>query len=145
MSVGILTGVLYAWSWLLFIRYYSQNKTWRFIISIIVLTAPLIQFFYRHIETYALTFLLIQWWLFLWLVYFKNRNDKLLIILFFLGLLCYRTHPTSILLLLIWFLTLLYHLSDKFKVLAKLFTWKRILYFVFIPVIVVGLYVYFIN
>lgn len=132
-------GMLFVFSWLYFIRFYIRKRTIQLVMMVVVLTAPLTQFFYNHLETYAIVYLCLSWWIMCVLIYLKSNHKKWLILLLFLFVLNLIIHPTTILLLPTLILLLILRQRKK----KQSINWSFILKYLTFPKLLIGVIAYF--
>lgn len=132
-------GMLFVFSWLYFIRHYIKNRTIQLFLVIAVLFAPLTQFFYNHLETYAVVYLGLSWWIMCLLMYLKTRHKKELRLLIFLFIVNLIIHPTTLLLLPTLLLLIILRQCKK----EQNISWKLVLKYMLLPKLLIGLIAYF--
>jgi hypothetical protein len=141
--MGVICGFGYIFSWLLFVKYYLKRFSWQIIMSVIGILAPFTQIYYGHTESYALVFTLFISWVLLLMVFYKNKNSKLLWFLLVLLLICLKVHPLCFFLLPVWILSFLYHKFHYLSIVKKILTWRGVCLALFIPFFCLGIVLYF--
>ena len=141
--LGVGSGMCFVFVWLQGVRYFIRTTLWRWIISTIGITAPFIQIYFGHIETYGPVFVVLLSWLFLLLYHLKTGKAGALWLLLPLTLLAMRLHTLLYLLWPILGLAMLRHYGGKSAVMLKLMTLKGMLLGVYLPICLAGLYLYF--
>jgi hypothetical protein len=140
---GALCGFGFVVAWLLFVRAFLKRVGWQLLLGIAGITAPFMQLYYGHIETYAPVFLIFLTWLILLLLQLKKGSALLLWMLLPLLLISGKVHPLTLLLGVPWILALLKHYGGTTPLIQRLFTWKGITIAVLLPIFALGTYAYF--
>ena len=134
-----IAGVFFIYSWISFIKSYVVRRPFQILLVIAIIFAPLIQFYFNHLETYAIVYLFLSWWVMIALKYSRSLQNKWLIILILLTLINITIHPTALLLIPTLILLVLVR-SNNLKENLK---WKHVLKWLFIPKLLIGAIVYF--
>ncbi len=140
---GIICGMGFVMTWCLWILNFLQSTWWKLIFTGIGISAPFMQVFYGHMEFYPIVYWMQLGWFILLLSYIRRGKAVELAGLTILGLLCIKVHPTSLLLLPALFLSVLSKYAHKQPWITSLLSWKGVLIFVFLPVILAGAVLYF--
>ncbi len=148
-SVALLEIIfmgIYAFSWIKLVLKTMPSRAGKTIFLIIGFTAPMLNTYMAHFETYALSYTAnIVWFGFLIGFLISPKTWKL-ILLPFLFLLVLQSHITNwmhfpgLIIAILWYFKDNHILSPLFK---KHFNWKGVSYFVFIPTLIVGAFAYF--
>jgi hypothetical protein len=141
--LGLVCGCLFVFCWLLFLRYYVENRWWRFILGLAGLTAPFMFNFFGHIEMYAPVLLFNLIFLIMVLVYLRNKNKYLLWALIPMLLLCLKVHSNAVLYVPGLGLLLLHHYYSGHSRIKKILTWKGVFTWLLFPIFLGGLVMYF--
>lgn len=138
--IATIFGALFVWLWITFVARYINNPTARVIAWSLGILAPFIQLYFGHLEVYAPAMTGITGYLMLLILFLKEKKAKhgwLLIPVLFL---CLKFHFVSVLLIPSLILAWLYvKAGDKFR---EKFTWKRIIQFVLVPMLLLGIWAY---
>ncbi len=138
--IGAFFGFIYVFISVLFSFNYfsSSSKSWLAILLLI--TAPFLQMFFGHIEIYAPAVVAITAYVMGVLMYYKTENTRILWGLVPLFFICLKFHASSVFLLPSLALLFL----NRYTKLSDLFTWKKMLKFIILPIFAAGAFVYFI-
>ena len=136
-------GGLFVFCWLVFLRYYLENRGWQWILGIAGLTAPFLLNFYGHIEINAPVYLFNLIWLITALIYLRTHNTRWLWVLIPLLVVCIKLHAVAVLFIPVCLLTFLYHYCRNRQWFERLFTWKMIGLFLLVPIYALGAFAYF--
>ncbi len=139
-----LSGVTFVLVWLSFAHYYLATWPAKALAAIIGITAPMTQIFYGHIELYAPTFALMSIWVALFLLYFKTSRRLFLWCCLALLFLMSLMHQLTYALLLLWSLAMLHSYQGHRPWFKKLLTGRGLLEAIYIPVLLVGAFLYFV-
>lgn len=138
-----LFGAGFVFVWLLSVSKYSKTKITTIALIILGCTSPVVLSFCGHIETYGFVLFLIISWLFIFVRAFKEQNALLLWLLVPLSIICIRFNTPSIVLVPALIMTFIHHYSNKHQKLNSVFTLKKLFLYVLIPLIIIGILVYF--
>lgn len=157
--LGAIFGGLFAYIWLLFVARYIKVLGWRLILSFLGIVSPLVIVFMGHYETYYYSYTAILMWISCLGLYFKNQRKIWLYVLPVLFVILVKTHITNWLFFPSLVFVYLYHFKEKgiykpirmidaligkvMKNYKGFFSFKGMLFYVFIPFLVVLLYAYF--
>lgn len=141
--VNAVCGGLFVFTWLRFVAHNVQNTTWKLAISIAGVTSPFLLIFFGHIETYAPLYLILLWYLILLVKQLETKNHYLFIPLLILLLLGIRFHTLMYFLFPSLVLALINQWKGNAAWFQKLTTLKGLLLWLFIPVCIAGLILYF--
>lgn len=133
--------VPFTWTWLVAVRTFCTDMSWRFVLVLSGIVSPFILVFFGHMETYALTYWILLIWLLGLSVQLKSNSKKLLWILLVALLLCIKLHPLLSLLLIGWLLAFIHSYSPKYA--DRIIGLSGITLFILIPIFTIGLFLYF--
>lgn len=142
--LGVLCYFGYLLIWMRFVPVYFQSASSRSLMLLMGVTAPLIQVFMGHAETYSLVFLLLTGWLLLMLLAYKTQRKNYFWILLGITLVGLRFHGFFLLLLPGLALTGLYLFKPNLPTTQSLLRQKGMLLFVLLPLLAIGATLYFI-
>jgi len=138
-----VSGGLFVFLWLHFVHALTPRNNWRFVLSIMGLTAPLLLMFFGHYEIYGLSMPLLLLYFGTLVRYYKEERGIFIGPLYLLFGLCLKFHFTAWLLAPSLLLTTFYHFGRQSVAIQTFFTWKRLGVWVLGLTYLVGLYVYF--
>ncbi len=135
--MNVLFGSLFIYRWISFV-----NKELKLLASKIImistgLVSPLMLFFFGHLEIYAPVYFLILSWITLAINYSKAFTWKKASILLLLLIVCIKVHAIAIL-----FFPILLYMCVCMKI-EKNMAWKHATYYIFIPIMGLGVLLYF--
>ncbi|NQY06591.1 MAG: tetratricopeptide repeat protein [Flavobacteriaceae bacterium] len=138
--LGVFFGSLFAFTWISFINKQVSLLLSKFLLMLAGLTAPFTLFFFGHLEIYAPIYFFNLLWLTQIVYFIQNPTKTKAVALFVLLIICIFSHGSALLYLPIFVFLVLNHLVfyQAIKV-----NWKQISNFLFIPVAIAGLILYF--
>ena len=136
-------GAGFVFIWIAAIRKYSTQKSTTILLLILGCTTPVMLNFCGHIETYSLVLFLLISWIYILVRTIKEKNVVFLWLLIPLFLICVRFNTPSILLLPALALAFLHHYFTKPSQLSTFFSIKKMLQYILIPLIIIGVLAYF--
>ena len=135
--MNAIFGGLYAFVWLVFVNKALSYLSSKIVLIICGLFAPFMLFYFGHMEIYAPVYFMILLWLTGAWIFIQQPSTKKAVVLFILLLFCFKVHSMSLLLSPIY----LFILLNAFSTINK--PWKWMGLFVFVPVIIAGMVLYF--
>lgn len=140
---GLLFGMAFVFVWLSFLKSYLKSTGWKFLLAIAGISAPFMQIYYGHLETYAPVFFVFITWLMLLLIQLKNKKALLLWLLLPYWFVIIKIHPLSLILVVPWILACINQYKGASALVNRLFTWKGIGMFLLLPLFLLGATLYF--
>lgn len=135
-------GAGFIFIWLLLIKRNIKNIHTAFIFLLIGCSAPVLLIFCGHIETYGFVLFLLMTWIYIYVRAFEEKKTFLLWVLIPLFLICLRFNTPSFIVFPALVLAFINHYGGtKTKNFTSL---KNLFRFIFIPLVLIGLYIYFI-
>lgn len=141
--LGAVCGGLYALVWLLFLRGYVRGISTRIILGLAALSAPLVQLFCGHLESYAPVLLVLTTWLALAVIQLRDRKSWQLWSLLPLWLLGLRLSALFLLLLPPLAMLYLRQFAGERAWAKALFTLRGLVLRGMLPLGILGLGAYF--
>jgi len=138
-----ISGALYVFIWLSFSKEYYKNHSTRFIFALIIFSSPLIIIFLGHQEIYSISFALFSFWITSLIKFFSNKTNKRLVTLIISWLICLKLHSVAILLFPALILSILAYINKLQTFKTEIFSFKKLIYFILLPSILLGLICYF--
>lgn len=131
-------GLLFMATWFYFIQKHISNGTWKLLLTITGVTAPILLNFFGHIEINAPVYWANLTWIVLAINYSKTPTLKGLIGLLAFLLIAIKLHPVALLFTPALLLLIVTNYVPQFS-----FSWKRIGAFILTPIFVMGAMAYF--
>lgn len=141
--VNAICGGLFVFTWLLWIKTRITDPMWRATLSIAGVASPFFLIFFGHIETYAPLYLIMLWYLILLAKQLENRNAYLLIPITILLIVSIRFHNLMNMMLITYLLAVLHQFAGTNNWIRKLEKMKGLLVWIFTPICIAGLILYF--
>lgn len=143
LLANAICGGLFIFTWLRFVASRITNTTWRVSVSIAGVISPFFLIFLGHIETYAPLYLILLWYLILLSRQIETKKAWLFIPLLLLLLFGIRFHTLMYLLLPSFILAIFNQEKGDTIWFKKLTTIKGLSLWLFLPVCLGGLVLYF--
>ncbi|MDY8135850.1 hypothetical protein [Aquimarina sp. 2201CG5-10] len=125
------------------IKTYIKNSRLAITLILLICTAPLLVIFCGHIETYGLVLFLQLTWIYLYVKAFQERKVILLYVLIPLLIICIRYNTPSFLLAPALILGFIHHYFYDNSKIRSLFTAKKLFFYILIPLVLIGFFMYF--
>ena len=138
-----LCGFGYVFTLLTAVLHYISNRKWQWIMTIVSLSSPIMLNYFGHIETYALVYLLLFIWGFIFCKYLTTKSQIYLLLLFPLLVIAIRFHTLIALLTPAFLIGILYTNFSHTLWVSKLLSIKGILVKIIAPIFLIGLGAYF--
>lgn len=136
---GLVSGVVYAVAISILVLRTMASNLMRFCALVLSLTAPVTMVFHSHFEIYAPVYAAVA----VWMVLFHQYLHKSGVVWFFIvaiwSLICYKLHPLCAVLI---FGSILAGVLALGRLAGRL-NWKNLFFFVHLPLVAIGLIVYF--
>lgn len=143
VTLDVFCGIGFVFLWLWYIERSLENRGWKMIMAIAVVSGPFMLNFFGHIEIYAPVLWSHSAFLLALFHASNSRKKKKLLGLGLLYLVCLKLHPIAILYAPALVLVII-HQYAKGKIWShKLLSWKGIVLFVLVPIYVAGMVLYF--
>ncbi|WP_196887624.1 tetratricopeptide repeat protein [Aureivirga sp. CE67] len=133
---NFIFGFGFIFIWLRFVKRQIQNGSLQFLFMIMGISAPFMLNYFGHIEINAPVLFFNLLWITSFLNFLPNFTWKKVGILFFLLLVCLKLHPVAVL-----YIPVL--LSGIYLKIAHQISWKKVSFFLLLPIFIVGAIVYF--
>lgn len=141
--MGIVSAVLYCMTSLWFVRIYPLQPMARLISLVLLLLAPCCWMFFGHFEIYAPAILVSMWYCMVLLLFVEKPSKFKLCFLLFLLYWAIRIHTGHALLLVSFVVAVMWYFFQNTFFFKCKFNWIGVLIFIFSPVAVAGLWLYF--
>ena len=138
-----ISGILFVLLWGGFLLLYFETNLVRILVGVAALCAPMTQNFFGHMEIYAPDLVAYSAVMMTLLLYFKTQRQGYLWAAFPLLFLSLKFHSASFLMVPAVGLSVLYHFREKLTFVQRLLTWKQLMIWIMVPVIIAGAILYF--
>ncbi|MEM0997990.1 MAG: hypothetical protein AAGN35_12945 [Bacteroidota bacterium] len=157
--LGAVYGGIFIGLWVRFCHLFLRETGWRRLFITVGLTAPFLQVFAGHYETYSIAYVGILGWVSALGLYFQTGSRRWLFALPFIFLVILQTHITNWLLFPTLAMAYAWHYREKLatswgKIDAALarvlpgfrggWSWSGLLVYYFLPALSIGAYAYFV-
>lgn len=138
-----LCGGMFAIAWLWSVNHFIQVRVWKWLLGLIGLSSPFMLIYFGHVETYAPVFLLLFVWLLVFVRYIRTRKATYYFTLIPLLLIGIRLHTLMYLLVPAFAVASVYWFNLRTTFLDKTSNLKGVLKWLYLPMFVGGLILYF--
>lgn len=141
--IDAICGFLFVLTGLFFLRHYIEEKRWRIVLMVVLMSTPVFQNFCGHVEIYAPAILFFGGFMMCLLLYFKTSKTVYLLLqlpaLFF----AMKVHSSAVLFIPALLMSLVHSAGKQNALVQRLFTWKGVALIILLPAFLLGSYVYF--
>ncbi len=141
--IGAVSGALWVFFGLHFIRIYINNRLGQVVFALVLLTTPIGQNFFGHAEIYAPGLLFISGFMMCMLLYLHTRKRMYLLAMLPLLFLAMKLHASGVLLCPAMGMCAFHYFRNISGRKRPFLGWKKAFLFLVVPALAVGAFVYF--